>query len=336
MAHRRFFDLPDILGSRCVMVFNESRVLRARFRARRQTGAELEGLLLPDTSEPNLTKGDLLKGVLSKRDSKASSKFRAWMRGRVEPGEIIYVEGFGALHVLAKEERAVVFEGCREDFAQFLQTHGEIPIPPYILHERKRRGRNDLQDHDEACYQSRLAASQGPRTTSFSSAAPTASLHFDNELLQSLEAAGIDSMRIGLDIGAPTFAPLDEGDLSNLAIAGEWIDVREEAWQRIMHAKANGKKIVAVGTTALRALESAARWGAGHYETKLTVKPPFEFKIVDSLITNFHWSRSSLLVLAATFMSHGASQATQWRTVYEEALKRDYLFYSFGDAMLIE
>jgi len=320
MRHQHFFDLPQILEPGSILVFNETRVLRARFRGRRSTGGELEGLLLPSH--------DL--------------GLRAWIKGKVNEGEIFFVDGFGPLRVKSRDARAVELEGDAEDFRRFLRLSGEIPLPPYIVSERERRKLEAQVGEDEVLYQSLLATEGSASETSrFSAAAPTASLHFDEPLMNALSRSHCEILRVGLDIGTATFAPLEDGDISSLQISSERCEIRESEWERILEARREGRKIVAVGTTVLRTLESGARReGPGIFETSLTIKPPFSFQIVDQLITNFHWGRSSLLVLAATFMEAEAGEAPNhlqghWRSAYEEALRKSYLFYSFGDGMLV-
>jgi S-adenosylmethionine:tRNA ribosyltransferase-isomerase len=200
-----------------------------------------------------------------------------------------------------------------------LQAHGHVPLPPYITHA-------DAAE-DEARYQTVFAARPG------AVAAPTAALHFDAPLLDALQSRGIGRAAVTLHVGAGTFQPVRSENLAEHRMHSEWFEVGAATVQAIADTRAAGGRIVAVGTTTLRALESAARGGslqAGAAETELFITPGFEFRVVDLLITNFHLPKSTLLMLVSAFAGY-----EQVRALYRHAIEVRYRFFSYGDAMLL-
>jgi S-adenosylmethionine:tRNA ribosyltransferase-isomerase len=200
-----------------------------------------------------------------------------------------------------------------------LQAHGHVPLPPYITHD-------DTAD-DEARYQTVFAARPG------AVAAPTAALHFDEALLQALHAQGVASAAVTLHVGAGTFQPVRAVNIAEHRMHTEWYEVGEATVQAIEATRAAGGRIVSVGTTTLRALESASRSGtlrAGSAETDIFITPGFRFQVVNLLITNFHLPRSTLLMLVSAFAGH-----EQVMALYRHAIEARYRFFSYGDAMLL-
>jgi S-adenosylmethionine:tRNA ribosyltransferase-isomerase len=210
------------------------------------------------------------------------------------------------------------FDG--DDVLDILAAHGEVPLPPYITHE--------AVDEDEGRYQTVYAKVPG------AVAAPTAGLHFDAGVLESLRAKGVDVASITLHVGAGTFQPVRVEEVAQHVMHSEWYSVPQATVEAIARVRARGGRVVAVGTTALRALESAAAAGpfaAGTAETRLFIIPGYEFKVVDRLITNFHLPKSTLLMLVSAFAG-----TESIRRAYAHAVKARYRFFSYGDAMFLE
>ena len=210
------------------------------------------------------------------------------------------------------------FEGCDDIFA-LLDRHGTVPLPPYIDHVP--------DEEDAARYQTVYAKEPG------AVAAPTAGLHFDEALLEALRTLGVRTAHVTLHVGAGTFQPVRADDLAGHEMHSEWYRVPQETVAAVQAARDQGGRVLAVGTTTLRALETAAAAGLhpGVGETKLFIMPGYRFRVVDRLITNFHLPKSTLLMLVAAFAGLG-----NIRRAYAHAVERRYRFYSYGDAMLIE
>lgn len=306
IRHDRFFNLAEYLPSGSLVVVNDTLVLSARFTGQRETGARIEGLFLrPDHD-----------GVW------------VWLKGHVRSGEDIGIEGFGSVKVRTREDKRAFLEVNPLLFTEFLSQKGLTPLPPYIRSERERRGLDENQEIDKTRYQSIFANSQNQAS---SVAAPTASLHFDQRVIERIQQKDIRFCSVRLDVGEGTFEPIMTENLEDVVLHSERVSISDASWMEIQKAKKEGRKVIAIGTTVLRALESAALRPNGplQFETQLFVRPPFDFKIVDALVTNFHWPKSSLLVLVAAFMGDS------WRAVYETAVKERYRLFSFGDGMLI-
>ena len=319
--HSTFQNLAQHLPEGSVVVVNNSSVIPARFYGRKKTGGKLEGLFLKRMPE----------GV------------SAWIKGKVETGEAFEVEGFGELTVMLRDGKEVRLKCDASRFLNFLKAHGEIPVPPYIVAEREKRGAAHLFSKDSKDYQS-IFSQAAKAKENFSVAAPTASLHFDESLLQSLKEKNISIEEITLHVGAGTFAPLEKENVDEHRLHHESVSIDRNVWNRLRQAKKEGRKIVAVGTTAMRSLESAALRSDENFtedfSTDLFIRPPFRFKMVDALITNFHWPESSLLILVATFLEaqNSGCQAEirhLWRKIYDEGIAHRYRLFSYGDGMLI-
>jgi len=303
LEHRTFRDLPDLLAPGDLLVLNDTKVLPARLiGTREETGGKWEGLFLAERDGLwemlAHTRGHPVSGTVFVADS----GLRMTLRGRTEDHHWLMAPGEPGTP------------------AEVLARHGHVPLPPYI-----RKGR-DL-DEDEERYQTVYAERVG------SVAAPTAGLHFTPELLNRLPARGIGIARVTLHVGVGTFAPIKMDDPAKHSIHREWCEVTSPAVDAILATKARGRRVVAVGTTTTRTLESAARPnGLKPYcgETGLFIHPPFEFRVVDVLLTNFHLPRTTLLLLVAAFAGSELLQRA-----YAEAIAREYRFYSYGDAMLV-
>ena len=306
-AHRRFCDLPDLLVPGDLLVVNRSRVIPARLLGQRQGGGAAELLLVR-----RLTPNEWLAMVRPGRRLRAGS--------RVELGA-----DFSATVLTPSTEgpsalRRVALEARSGSVDEAINRYGRTPLPPYI-------DRAD-EPEDRVRYQTVYAQEPG------SVAAPTAGLHFTSDLIAVLGRRGIGMVEIVLHVGPGTFRPVEVENVSDHVVDPERYEVPEEAARGIAEARKDGRRIVAVGTTVVRTLESApapdGNPAAGAGETRLVVVPGHSFRIVDALITNFHLPRSSLLLLVSAFAGREATLEA-----YEEAVREGYRFYSYGDAMLV-
>jgi S-adenosylmethionine:tRNA ribosyltransferase-isomerase len=311
LEHRRFGDFPALLRPSDLLVLNETRVVRARLRGRRLPGGGTAELLLLHPAgdarfDPNATRWLALV--------KPGRKLRAGRKIVIAEDAVATVEANaegGARVVRIESPRSV---------GELLEAHGEIPLPPYI----GEAGRPYAEG-----YQTIFARVPG------SVAAPTASLHFTERVFAELERRGIESVRIVLDVGLGTFRPVIEERIDEHPIHAEWYAISHEAASALERARAGGRRIVAAGTTVVRALEAAAlRDGSIRAQTASTdlyIKPGFRFRVVGAMLTNFHLPRSTLLVLVSAFAGYAPI-----RRAYEAAIRERYRFFSFGDAMFIE
>ena len=301
VEHKHFYDLIDELHQGDVLVFNDSRVIPARLYGKKSpTGGKVEVLLLTPVGEDTWE-------VLVKPGKRAL------------PGAVIeFPEGL-TCQILDRTDfggRIVKFEydGVFDDI---IDKIGEMPLPPYI-HEK-------LEDPDE--YQTVYTRERG------AAAAPTAGLHFTDELLERIKAKGVELVFVTLHVGLGTFRPVEEENIEDHEMHSEFYSITEEAAQTINRAKAEGRRIVAVGTTSIRTLESAGTTGvlqAGSGWTNIFIYPGYTFHIVDALVTNFHLPESTLLMLISAM-----STREKILKAYEIAVQEKYRFFSFGDAMFI-
>jgi len=302
LQDRRFADLPSLLRPGDLAVFNDTRVIHARAIGRKPSGGRVEMLV------ERLVDDDA-----------------AWAQLRAshlpKPGGRVDFAGDAHAIVEAREDRFFLlrFHGAGR-LVDWLERHGEVPLPPYVT----RPGNAD----DAMRYQTVYARAPG------AVAAPTAGLHFDEATLAALAARGVGSAFVTLHVGAGTFQPVAAEDLSQHRMHSERYAIPAATADAIATTRARGGRILAVGTTTLRALESAADASgavrAGAAETSLFVTPGFRFRVVDLLLTNFHLPRSTLLVLVAAFAGHATIRAA-----YAHAIAERYRFFSYGDAMLL-
>lgn len=305
LEHRTFRDLPHLLAAGDLLALNDTRVIPARVIGRREaTGGKWEGLFVRQSA-------DGLWELL------------AQTRGYAQPGESFALEP-GPLRLTLRgrtADRHWLMEPDRPGTpAELLARCGHVPLPPYI-----RKGRAD--DADRGRYQTVFAAADG------SVAAPTAGLHFTPELLARLAGMGVTDTRVTLHVGLGTFAPVTAADPTAHAIHAEWCEVTGRAAADVAVCKARGGRVVAVGTTAARTLETAARGGVVspfRGDTDLFIHAPFTFRAVDAMLTNFHLPRTTLLLLVGAFAGDELL-----RRAYAEAVAREYRFFSYGDAMLV-
>jgi S-adenosylmethionine:tRNA ribosyltransferase-isomerase len=297
---RIFHDLPQLLRSGDLLVFNDTKVLKARLFGEKPTGGKLELLVervLPDNE------------VVA--HMKVSKKPPA--------GTVLCMVGGYTATLVGRwpDEQGALFRFAfsSEPHALML-AHGHVPLPPYIEH-------TDSVE-DEARYQTVFARNPG------AAAAPTAALHFDEALLAALEAQGVQRASVTLHVGAGTFQPVKTENLAEHQMHSEWYDVPTATQQAIADCRARGGRIVAVGTTTVRTLESWAQSGLTTGDTRIFITPGFEFQVVDQLITNFHLPKSSLMMLVSAFAGYDHIMA-----LYRHAIAQGYGFFSYGDAMLL-
>jgi len=301
---RVFRELPGLLNAGDLLVFNNTKVIKARLYGAKSSGGGVEALVervLPGTQEvwAHLRASKSPKAGAMVRFADA---FDAEVLGRCGPDD-------GLFHLRLSGDPFTL-----------LEQHGHVPLPPYITHA-------DEAD-DVRRYQTVFAREPG------AVAAPTAALHFDDALLARLSEAGVEQAHVTLHVGAGTFQPVRVERLEEHKMHSEWFEVSQATVDAIAACKARGGKVVAVGTTTLRALESAARGGtlqAGARETDIFITPGFTFRVVDRLVTNFHLPKSTLMMLVSAFAGY-----EQIRALYDHAIAQRYRFFSYGDAMLLE
>jgi S-adenosylmethionine:tRNA ribosyltransferase-isomerase len=294
VEHKNVTDLVDLLEAGDVMVVNDTRVLPARLSLHRKTGGAAEVLLL----------------------EQRSSDFRLWEAlvkpaSKLKPDEVLEYFGKRVIRVGPRTEAGDTFvvEILDENPMELLQRIGAMPLPPYI-----RSSLTDLERY-QTIYARRTA----------SAAAPTAGLHFTPELMGKIVAKGVTVETVELVVGLDTFKPISTDNPLDHLIHSEFYSVE----QRVMDACRDAKRVIAVGTTATRALESVAATGQLSGRTSLFITPGFEWKVVDMMLTNFHLPKTSLLLMIESFIG------PRWRDVYADAISEQYRFLSFGDAMLL-
>lgn len=300
--HASFSDLPDFLGDGDLLVLNDTRVLPVRLWGRKETGGRVEVLLV------NEVEGGAWRAMVG--------------GGNLKPGQEISIDGAGALVELARKEGEYWLVRFPEgsDVGALMESTGEMPTPPYIKEKLA----------DGSRYQTVYASEGG------SIAAPTAGLHFTNRMLRSLEEKGIGISYITLHVGPGTFRPVRAARVEEHEMEGELVTISPETVEAIERNRESGGRLVAVGTTTMRALEGAMARGPGiepgRFWTDIFIYPGWRFRAgVDVLLTNFHLPRSTLLMLVSAF--HGRERVLE---AYSEAVEMGYRFYSFGDAMLME
>lgn len=300
ISHARFDELKSILVPGDVLVLNTSKVISARLIGQLSNGKEVECFLLEPNEDDPTRWNCLLKPARVFRNGSTFLFF-----GQTQATVLPVTSGF-----------QIQFDMPSENLFPWVQTHGKTPLPPYI-----RRSPSDL---DKERYQTVYAESPG------SVAAPTAGLHFTPSLLDELEELGVHIVRLTLHVGYGTFAPIREEDLDLHNLHPERYSIPKETVTKVEHAKQQGRRVIAVGTTSLRALESMAQSGQSIGKTSLFIRPGFRFSVANGLITNFHLPKSSLFVLVSAILGPRLT-----KDVYQEAIRTGYQFYSYGDSMII-
>jgi S-adenosylmethionine:tRNA ribosyltransferase-isomerase len=300
LIDRQFKDILSIIKSGDLLVFNDTKVIPARLHGKKETGGIVELLI-----------------------ERIASDMQAWVQIRAskvpKTGSIIHIQNQSGetfpVEMIGYDGRFYEVRFPKNIF-ELLERFGELPLPPYIEHQP--------DGEDAQRYQTVVAKNSG------AVAAPTAGLHFDEKILQQLKDLGAYLASITLHVGAGTFTPVREEDLTKHKMHHEWFSIPQETLQAIEKTKQQGGRIIAVGTTSLRALESQALNQKSSGETNLFITPGFEFKTVDCLLTNFHLPKSTLLMLVSAFA--GMSNI---RAAYQHAIDQKYRFFSYGDAMFL-
>jgi S-adenosylmethionine:tRNA ribosyltransferase-isomerase len=295
-----FRDLPDLLTAADLLVFNDTRVVPARVHATKESGGKIE-LLLERVLTPH-------RALVHARASKG-----------LKPQAVVMLPGGHTARMLERDGELFVLE-FSSDVLAFFEAHGEVPLPPYI-------GRAP-ESADRENYQTVYARAPG------AVAAPTAGLHFDAGIFAALEKRGVRHAFVTLHVGAGTFQPVRVNDIEEHAMHAEYLEVPEPACAAINAARAAGGRVIAVGTTVVRSLETAAGDGAPlrpfRGATRMFIKPGYRFRVVDAMVTNFHLPESTLMMLCCAFVGKDRLLAA-----YAHAIEARYRFFSYGDAMFL-
>ncbi len=300
LSDRNFNGLPALLNPGDLLVFNNTEVIPARLYGLKATGGRVEILV-----ERLLSPQECLAQVRASKSPK--------------PGGELVLEDGSVLQVLDRRDGFFHLRSAETSLMDLLQNLGHMPLPPYITREDN--------EADRRRYQTVFAETPG------AVAAPTAGLHFDQALLGQLKDRGIQSTTVTLHVGAGTFQPVRVDDIEDHLMHAEWLEVSPSACDAIAAARARGGRIVAVGTTAVRSLETAAQGGSLQPfsgDSRIFIYPPYRFRVVDAMITNFHLPESTLLMLVSAFAGHQQTLAA-----YRHAVEQEYRFFSYGDAMLL-
>ncbi|RQZ13069.1 tRNA preQ1(34) S-adenosylmethionine ribosyltransferase-isomerase QueA [Burkholderia sp. Bp9031] len=304
LVDRRFAELPSCIAPGDLLVFNDTKVLKARFFGQKASGGKIEVLIERVTGTHTA-----LAQIRASKSPGAGTTLRLADAFDVTVGE--RVEPFFTLHF-------------PQPCLALIEQHGRLPLPPYIEH--------DADANDETRYQTVYASNPG------AVAAPTAGLHFDQPLLEKLDAMGVERATLTLHVGAGTFQPVRVENLAEHKMHSEWYDLPQSLVDKIAATRARGGNVIAVGTTSMRALEAAARsadeagrpLAAAQAETDIFITPGYRFRVVDRLVTNFHLPKSTLLMLVSAFAG-----VETIRAAYRHAIDERYRFFSYGDAMLL-
>lgn len=306
LEHKQFTDILEKLTDGDLLVFNNTRVIPARMFGKKASGGKLEVLV-----ERMLDDNRVLAHIRCSKSPK--------------PGSEIILEEQVSATMVARHDALFELEFAGEEkVLDILERIGHMPLPPYI-------DRPD-EESDKERYQTVYNEKPG------AVAAPTAGLHFDDELLEKIKAKGVELAFVTLHVGAGTFQPVKVDEIADHVMHAEYVEVSEEVSDKIKQTKANGGRVVAVGTTSMRSLESAAKAASEkneliapfYQDTDIFITPGYEFKVVDCLVTNFHLSESTLLMLVSAFSGY-----EHMMSAYKEAVAQEYRFFSYGDAMFL-
>ena len=310
IEHKFFYDIINYLKKDDVLILNDSKVIPARIYAKKNTGGNAEILLLQKVDSDESYWECLIKGK------------------NIKEKDILYLNYDNIKAVIEKDNIATkLIKFSKPLKTDILDYIGNIPLPPYIIQNRKKRGEKEYNENDKEFYQNIFAKNEG------SIASPTSGLHFTNELLSKIKNTGIKICYITLHVGFSTFNPLKENNLKNHIMHKEKFIIEKETADIIKEAKKNGHRIVACGTTVARVLES--EYNNGDFkrlkgETDIFIYPPYKFKCVDALITNFHTPHSTLLAMVSAFAGYDNIMKA-----YKNAIENNYRFFSYGDAMFM-
>lgn len=327
ISHKHFYDIVDLIDKNTLLVMNNTKVLPARLIGHKDTGAKIEVFLLKQAETQSLEEN--MQNSMCRVKQLCLWDVLIKPSKRVKPDTIIKISDELSVKAIKRLEEngewlvELIFEG--NNVLDVLHRNGQIPLPPYI--ERKIQN-EDLKKLDFERYQTVYAKDEG------SVAAPTAGLHFTQEILQKLQDKGAELAYVTLNVGLGTFRPVQCENVENHKMHSETFEISEKAAEQINRAKKEGKQIIAVGTTTVRTLETAfQKYGCiqpCHDHSELFIYPPYEFKVIDKLITNFHLPKSTLLMLVSALAGKDFIFEA-----YNEAIKNNYRFFSYGDCMFI-
>jgi len=305
IIHERFYNIDNFLDNNSLIVFNDTKVIPARLLLKKETGGKIE-ILLNNPIGPN--------------------RWSAMFHSSRPPKINDYILNIDkkVFKVVDIKEYLLILDFLGDNFNKFLENTGKVPLPPYIL--KKRNG--EIFPEDKDFYQTIFAKQNG------AVAAPTAGIHFDKNIMDKINNKGIKMVPITLHVGMGTFHPIKVNDFKKHKMHSEWLEISQKSAKLITDAKKNGKKIIAIGTTTVRALEGVfsinSEVSAFKGTTEIFIYPGFKFRVVDQMVTNFHLPKSTLLLMVSAFA--GKSNIFN---AYQEAIKNEYKFYSYGDAMFI-
>ena len=295
-----FSDVVDYINPKDLLVFNDTKVIPARLYGRKATGGKAEMLI-----ERLLENNQALAHIRTNKSLKSGAK--------------LIFDGNIDVTVIGKDDGIFHIEFACESVLDYLEKYGHIPLPPYIT--------RDDSDDDKERYQTVFAKKLG------AVAAPTAGLHFNQKLLDKIAKIGVETAQVTLHVGAGTFQPVRVDDLSQHVMHAEYVDVNQDVVDAVKRCRVRGGKVIAIGTTTVRSLESASQSGtiqAYSGDTRLFIMPGYQFKSVDALITNFHLPSSTLLMLVSAFSGY-----KEIFNAYDHAVRCEYRFFSYGDAMIL-
>lgn len=333
ISHRHFYDIVDLIEPNSLLVMNNTKVLPARLIGHKDTGAKIEVFLLKQYGSPRPLR-ERNEFISEQGELTNSGEGCLWQvlikpSKRVKPDTIIKISDELSVRAIKRLEEngewlvELLFAGS--NVMEILHRNGNIPLPPYI--ERKMQN-EDLKKLDFERYQTVYAKDEG------SVAAPTAGLHFTNEILKNLEAKGVELCEVTLNVGLGTFRPVQCENILEHKMHSETYEISAKAAEQITRAKEQGRTIIAVGTTTVRTLETAFQQFGKicecHSASELFIYPPYEFKVIDKLITNFHLPKSTLLMLVSALAGKDFIFEA-----YKEAIENQYRFFSYGDCMFI-
>ncbi len=302
MSDEHFIDICQFIDAGDLMIFNNTKVIKARLVGQKQSGGAIEALI-----ERIIDEHHALAHIRASKSPKPGTR-------------LIFANAFEAEVEARQEDLFLLRIDSPRPILELLDEYGALPLPPYITHA--------ADEFDDERYQTVFAKDPG------AVAAPTAGLHFDDDVINRLKAKGVNVAYVTLHVGAGTFQPVRVDNINEHKMHSELYSVPTETLTLIKATQNAGKKVTAIGTTALRALESAARSGellAGNGETDIFITPGYKFKVVDRLLTNFHLPKSTLLMLVSAFAGLENIQKA-----YQHAIQQKYRFFSYGDAMLLE
>ncbi len=332
IRHKHFYDLADYLKKGDVLVLNNSKVFKARLMGKRKTsGGKIEVFLLPSSQPPPL---------LLSRERGAFWQCLVGGARKWEGLEIKFGQGLECKLIKNNQDGTweVKFNQGEAKMMKTVEKIGQVPLPPYI--KRGRRCQTPYGVSDTLAYQTVYADSKKVGSV----AAPTAGFHFTPRLIKKLKARGVRFEYITLHVGLGTFAPVKVNDIKKHKMHAEFVEIKKEVMKRIIKAKKENRRIIAVGTTSVRTLEAVWKQESGSRNqgfggwVDIFIYPGYKFKVIDALITNFHLPKSTLLMLVMAFVGAGKSEKAGREIIfkaYQSAIRRQYRFYSYGDAMFI-